>query len=97
MAEFAIDQKTVEQLVMRAVQDNILSAVENLSLDPAWLAKIEQLINQAVVHQTVSRIGSIDINTVINERVDANMDLFRQKLLSHLYLRLLLDSLHLRV
>ena len=46
MAEFAIDQKTIEQLVMQAVQDNILSAVENMAQDPLWLTKIEQLIRQ---------------------------------------------------
>lgn len=83
MAEFAIDQHTIEQLVLKAVQDNILSAVENMSQDPSWLSRIEQMINQAMIHQTLSQIGSMDINTVINERVDANMDLFRKKLLTN--------------
>ena len=74
MAEFAIDQKTIEQLVLRAVQDNILTAVENIAQDPAWLAKIEQLINQTVTYQTISKISSVDINTIIHDRVDENMN-----------------------
>jgi hypothetical protein len=80
MAEFAIDQKTIEQLVLNAVQDNILTAVENMSQDPAWLARVEKMINETVTYQTIARIGSIDINSIINERVDANVDRFIEKL-----------------
>lgn len=80
MAEFAIDQKTIEQLVLKAVQDNILSAVENIAQDPAWLAKIEQLINQTVTYQTIAKVGSMDINTVIRDRVDENMGKFHNKM-----------------
>ena len=80
MAEFAIDQKTIEQLVLKAVQDNILTAVENIAQDPAWLARIEQLINQTVTYQTIAKVGSMDINTVIRDRVDENMDRFHSKM-----------------
>ena len=80
MAEFAIDQKTIEQLVLKAVQDNILSAVENIAQDPAWLARIEQLINQTVTYQTIAKVGSMDINTVIRDRVDENMEKFHNKM-----------------
>ena len=81
MAEtFAIDQKTIEQLVLKAVQDNILSSVENIAQDPVWLARIEQLINQTVTYQTIAQIGSIDINTIIHDRVDENMNKFHNKM-----------------
>jgi hypothetical protein len=81
MAEtFAIDQKTIEQLVLKAVQDNILSSVENIAQDPVWLARIEQLINQTVTYQTIAQIGSIDINTIIHDRVDENMNKFHSKM-----------------
>ena len=81
MAEtFAIDQKTIEQLVFKAVQDNILSSVENIAQDPVWLARIEQLINQTVTYQTIAQIGSIDINTIIHDRVDENMNKFHSKM-----------------
>lgn len=77
---FAIDQKTIEQLVLKAVQDNILTAVENMAQDPAWLARVEQLINQTVTYQTIAKIGSMDINTVIRDRVDENMEKFHSKM-----------------
>jgi hypothetical protein len=41
---------------------------------------VEQLINQAVVRQTLTTIGNIDINTVIRDRVDENMSRFQEKL-----------------
>jgi hypothetical protein len=81
MAEaFALDPNTIEQLIYQAVQKDILSAVQTLGQDPVWLAKIETLINQAVVYQTISKIGSIDINTIIRDRVDENIDRFQEKL-----------------
>lgn len=79
----SIDPESVRQLLDRAVEDNILSAVTNLGNDHAWLEKIETLINQAVVQRTLARLGSIDIASIIKERVDENMVLFRQELLKN--------------
>ena len=80
---FAIDQKTIENLVTEAVKKDILSAVESLGQDPAWLSRIEKMINEAVVYQTLTRLSGIDINSVIKERVDDNMESFRTKLLAN--------------
>lgn len=80
---FTLDQKTIENLVTEAVKKDILSAVETLGQDPAWLARIEKMINEAVIYQTLTRLSGIDINSIINERVDANMDSFRKKLLTN--------------
>ena len=77
---FSLDSKTVEQLVLQAVQNNILSVVENMSQDSVWLAKIEKIINQTVAHETIARIGSMDINTIIKQRVDENIEKFHDVL-----------------
>jgi hypothetical protein len=76
-----IDPTIVQQLVHQAVQDNILSAVENLSSDPAWLARIEHMINQTVVQETIIRLKSIDLNPTIKQCVDENMSQFQQTIL----------------
>ena len=73
MADVVIDSKLIESLVLQAVQDNILTSVENLAKDPQWLAKIEHMINQSVVQETIARIGSIDINSIIHQRIDENV------------------------
>ena len=70
----------IQQQVTNGVQNDIATAISTITQDPAWLARIEQTINQAVVYQTISKISSIDINTVIQDRVDENIDRFLEKL-----------------
>lgn len=77
----SIDSESVKQLVDQAVENSILTAVTTLGTDPAWLEKIESMINQAVVMRTISEIGSMDIATVINQRVDENVSRWKVELL----------------
>jgi hypothetical protein len=77
-----IDANLVQNLVEQAVEKNILSTIENLCQDEAWLSRIEHMINQTVTQETVSRIGSIDINTIIRQQVDNNMKTVKQQLLT---------------
>lgn len=74
------DSSAIQQAVTVGVQKEIETAITNISQDPVWLAKIETLINQATTYQTIARIGSMDINTIIKERVDENMEKFREQL-----------------
>lgn len=74
------DSSVIQQTVTVGVQKEIETAVANISQDPNWLSKIEKMINQAVTYQTIARISSIDINTIIKERVDENVDRFVEKL-----------------
>jgi len=78
-----IDSGLVQRLVEQEVEKNILGTVENLCQDEAWLARIEHMINQTVTQETIARISSIDINTVIRQRVDDNMSKIKQQLLTH--------------
>lgn len=78
-----IDTAIVQRLVNQAVEDNILSAINNLALDPAWLTNVERLINQAVVHKTTSELSQTDIGSIINQRVDANMSKIRTDLIEY--------------
>jgi hypothetical protein len=55
------------------VQDNILTAIQSLGRDPAWIEKIERMVNQAMVQRVVAGLSSIDVNGTIRQRVDENM------------------------
>lgn len=70
----------IQQQVTRGVQNDIANAISTITQDPKWLARIEQTINQAITHQTLAKIGSIDINTIIKERVDENMEKFHDRM-----------------
>jgi len=67
-----LDIDTIKRMVTEAVEDQILSAIDSLIKDPNWLKRIEYSINQTVIQETISRIGSTDINTIINQRIDEN-------------------------
>jgi hypothetical protein len=74
------DSSSIQQTVIIGVQKEIETAIANISQDPAWLSKIEKLINQTVAYQTIAKVSSIDINTIIYERIDENIDKFHEKL-----------------
>lgn len=77
-----VDPAVVKRLVEQAVEENILSAVEHISSDPAWLDRIERMINQTVVQETMIRLGSMDLTPIIKQRVDESMQLFQKDLLT---------------
>jgi hypothetical protein len=68
-----IDSATVRQTIDQAVQDNIVTAIKDLGQDPAWLTKIETLINQSMVQRVVAGLSAIDVGNLIRQRVDENM------------------------
>lgn len=78
-----LDPEIIRTMVEQAVEENILSVVESLTNDVVWLQKIEHMINQAVVQRTISKINNTDINTVIHERVDANLATVHQKFMQN--------------
>ena len=77
-----IDPGLVKRLVEQAIEDNILSAVQTISSDPAWLARIEHMIDRTVEQETITRIGSMDLNPIIKQRVDESMGVFQKTLLT---------------
>jgi hypothetical protein len=75
-----VNKESITHSVNLAVTKTIQANVAELAQDPQWMERVEQLINQAVVQQTIATIGSVDINTIIHDRVDANIDRFQEKL-----------------
>ena len=74
-----VDNTVITQSIATAVDQTIQSALTNLGQDPVWLAGVETTVKQNMVLETISRIGSIDINTIICQRVDKNMQKIRQE------------------
>jgi hypothetical protein len=72
--------ETIQTQVTDGVQKDIELAISTITQDPKWLNRIEDKINQAVTYQTITKISSMDINTIIRDRVDENIDRFQEKL-----------------
>jgi hypothetical protein len=68
---FTLDPKVVQELVEKAVKENILSTLENMVQDSNWLAKIEKMINQTATQKTIDRLTSIDINKIVSDQVNS--------------------------
>ena len=78
-----VDPNLVQRLVEQAVEANINKLVDQICADPDWTARVERLINQATVQETMTRLSSIDLNPIIKQRVDENMQQFTDSLLKN--------------
>jgi hypothetical protein len=72
-----IDPAAIKVAVDQAVEDMVQFAISDLGRDPAWLARIEHMLNQTVTHRTLATLGLTDINTIVHQRVDENMNKIR--------------------
>jgi hypothetical protein len=75
-----INPSTVESSVNQAVEQLLENSITKLTQNTTWLNRVEEKINQTVTYQTITKLGSIDINTIIRDRVDTNMDKFHSKM-----------------
>lgn len=78
-----VDLTLVKTTVDQAVAQSVQATVEKFSQDPVWQSKIEHMINQTVVHETMSRISAIDIGPTIKQQVDENMQRFTDSILKN--------------
>lgn len=81
LAQF-VDNDVIKTAVDQEVERITQSAVNEIFQDPKWVEKIETVVGQTVVRRTVATIGSIDIATIIHQRVDENMKQLRIDLLN---------------
>ena len=77
-----IDQDNIKQSIDLAVEQLIEISIGQLVSDPLWLEKIERMINQTITQRTVSTLSKIDINPLVQSRVDENMSKFKQEILT---------------
>jgi hypothetical protein len=76
-----LDPVTVKQMVDHAVEQNIMTAIQSLSQDPAWLEKIERQISQTMVDKIIAYLSITDITPIIKQHVEENMTVFRKDIL----------------
>jgi hypothetical protein len=89
-----VDSATIKQTIDQAVQDNIVIAIKDLGRDPAWIEKIERLINQSMVQRVVAGLSSVDVGGLIRQRVDENMSDLDSKVAARLHTPGIQDHAH---
>jgi hypothetical protein len=65
--------KLVEEQIEKSINDQVVNTIQHLGNDPAWVEKIAQLVNQAMVRRVVAGLSSVDVGGLIRQRVDENM------------------------
>jgi hypothetical protein len=78
-----VDLSLVKNTVDQAVAQSIQTTVEKFSQDPQWQNHIEHMINQTVVHETMSRLSAVDLGPTIKQQVDERMALFTDSILKN--------------
>jgi hypothetical protein len=74
---------TVKHAVDQAITEFVAMAVGEFSKDPAWQARVEHMINQTVIQETLSRVGALDIMPTIRDCVHEHMQRFTASMLEN--------------
>jgi hypothetical protein len=75
-----IDQVVINRVIDQAVEREIQTSLDSMMLDPAWVAKIENLINQNYMHRLSQWISEIDINSMMRSQIDAGIERWQDRL-----------------
>lgn len=69
-----IKQDVIKQAVDLAVEGYVSDTLEHLTLDQAWLTKIQNLINQRMTDQVSAKLSAIDVKKSITDSILENKD-----------------------
>jgi hypothetical protein len=86
--------KLVEEQIEKSINDQVASTIQHLGTDPAWVEKIEQLVNQAMVRRVVAGLSGVDVGGLIRQRVDENMSDLDSRVAARLHTPGIQDHAH---
>lgn len=75
-----VDAAKISNAVDSAVQDLVNRSIDNLTVDPAWLGKIQNLVDQHMTQRVLQQLSTIDVNAVVVSAVKENFDMWKQDL-----------------
>jgi hypothetical protein len=73
-------EKHIKTAVDQSVEKYIEHTIDQLMLDPSWLTKIENLVNQSFIKKINQTISLIDVNRVIGDNIDSAIERWQEKL-----------------
>ena len=69
-----VKEKTIRKSIDIAVENFVTQALDNLIVDPEWVNKIQNLVNQTMVDKLKHSINSVDVNQTLTDIVLENQD-----------------------
>ena len=71
-------EKVLIKSVDKAVRKHIVETIEQLTLDPSWIAKIESLVKANVSQKIERKLSNIDMQTFLAENLSAAIDSWQE-------------------
>ena len=75
-----VDSTKLNSAVDSGIQVLVDTTISNLVVDPAWLSKIEQTVNQNMSQQFLRKLSDLDINSLLVSTIDAGIDRWQDRL-----------------
>ena len=78
-----VDDRVITATVDRSVETFVTRSIDQLSIDPNWLSKIETLINQTYVRKLAEQLHDVDITAMVGQHIDRGIDRWQDRLLAN--------------
>lgn len=75
-----VDHGKIQSAVDNAVQQLVNSTIDNLVVDPAWIGKIENIVNVNMSSKLGQQLKNFDINQAIVKEIDAGVERWQERL-----------------
>jgi len=75
-----VDNRVIAQTIDSAVEQQIVRSVDLLAADPAWINKMETLINQNYMRRVAVWISTRDLDSMVVSLIDASVDRWQDRL-----------------
>ena len=75
-----VDSTKLNSAVDSGIQVLVDTTISNLVVDPAWINKIEQTVNQNMSQQFLRKLSDLDINSLLVSTIDAGIDRWQDRL-----------------
>jgi hypothetical protein len=75
-----VDNRVIAQTIDRAVEQQIGRSVDLLAADPAWVSKMETLINQNYMRRVAEWISTRDLDSMVVSLIDNSVDRWQDRL-----------------
>jgi len=74
-----VDPEIIAQTIDRAVEQQIGRSVDLLAADPAWIAKMETLVDQNYMRRVSEWISTRDLDSMVVSLIDASVDRWQDR------------------
>lgn len=68
-----VDYDDIKKSVNDSTQELVQSAIDNLTIDPVWMEKIETIVNQGVARKIVADLSKVDLGPIIKGHIDTTV------------------------